>query len=74
MNATVGTPLYFAPEVLCEEGYDRRCDLWSLGVVTYSLLSGNPPFNGKNTAQLEKKIKTTDYDFIGEIWEKNISK
>ena len=66
--------MYFAPEVLYEEGYDMRCDLWSLGVVTYALLSGEPPFNGKNTAQLEKKIKSCDYDFDGEIWEKGISK
>ena len=63
MDSCVGTPLYFAPEVLAEEGYDMRCDLWSLGVITYCLLSGMPPFYGRNTVELERKIMTTDYEF-----------
>ena len=73
MEASVGTPLYVSPEVL-EGKYDIRCDLWSLGVIAYMLLSGNAPFNGKNTEDLVKKIKTTDYDFEDEIWDNEISK
>lgn len=73
MEASVGTPLYVSPEVL-DGNYDIRCDLWSLGVIAYMLLSGNPPFNGKNTEDLVKKIKTTDYDFEDEIWDNEISK
>ena len=67
METVVGTPLYFAPEVL-EGKYDKRCDLWSIGVITYMLLCGDPPFMGKSTAELEEKIKTTDYDYDGTIW------
>ena len=62
MNASVGTPLYVSPEVL-DGKYDLRCDLWSLGVIAYMLLSNQVPFNGKNTEELKKKIKSTDYGF-----------
>ena len=64
--------MYFAPEVL-EGKYDKRCDLWAIGVITFMLLSGEPPFDGRNTAELERKIKTTDYEYSGEIWESEVS-
>ena len=67
MDVIVGTPLYMSPEVL-EGKYDLRCDLWSLGVITYMLLSGQVPFNGKNDDDLIKKIKSTDYDFDHKVW------
>ena len=46
MRNLIGTCYYIAPEVL-EEEYDAKCDLWSLGVFTYILLAGYPPFNGR---------------------------
>ena len=49
MNTKLGTPYYVSPEVLNGQ-YDKRCDLWSIGVITFVLLAGEPPFNGENAA------------------------
>jgi calcium-dependent protein kinase len=45
MTETVGTAYYMSPGVLHGQ-YDRSCDLWAVGVVSYIVLCGYPPFNG----------------------------
>ncbi|XP_011494423.1 PREDICTED: ribosomal protein S6 kinase alpha-5-like, partial [Ceratosolen solmsi marchali] len=42
---------YAAPEVLARQAYDESCDLWSLGAILYSMLSGKPP--GRTDAGVE---------------------
>lgn len=47
-----GTPGYVAPEVIGKQPYDARCDIWSLGVIMFVLLSGTPPFFHKDNFEL----------------------
>jgi len=44
-HEAVGTPYTVAPEVI-RGGYDEKCDVWAIGVITFLLLSGDPPFGG----------------------------
>jgi len=53
----LGTPQYLAPEVL-NGCYDEKCDIWSLGIITYQMFSlGKFPFNGYNEQEIFKKAK-----------------
>lgn len=49
MLTRAGTPYYMAPEVL-EGSYDELCDMWSIGVITYCIIAGYPPFNAETDA------------------------
>lgn len=72
MKTTCGTPYYVAPEVLDGSGYDHECDIWSLGVIMYILLSGYLPFYGNTLDEIYNKIMEEEPSFDRECW-KNIS-
>ena len=63
----VGSAYYCAPEVL-EGIYDRRCDLWSLGVIAYMLFSGTPPFWGRSDKEILKRVRSTEVKFPPELF------
>eukprot|EP01017_Pseudomicrothorax_dubius_P025872 TRINITY_DN2839_c0_g1_i3.p1 TRINITY_DN2839_c0_g1~~TRINITY_DN2839_c0_g1_i3.p1 ORF type:complete len:506 (-),score=114.62 TRINITY_DN2839_c0_g1_i3:62-1579(-) len=71
MRHKTGTVYYIAPEVLRGE-YDERCDVWSAGVITYLMLCGYPPFNGRSDDEILRKIIEGRFDFTRPIWQ-NIS-
>ncbi|OHT11756.1 Protein kinase domain containing protein [Tritrichomonas foetus] len=52
----IGTPLYLAPEVWRRRPYDQKCDMWSLGVLLYEMMTFSFPFNGRNTDELVNRI------------------
>lgn len=72
MCLVAGTPDYVAPEVLKGEGYGLAVDNWAIGVLTYILLCGYPPFYDKQQALLFQKIMAVQYKFHENEW-KDIS-
>ena len=71
MHTILGTPYYVAPEVLKGE-YDEKCDIWSIGAMTYLMLCGDPPFTGSSNNEIFKKIVKNELKFNPYKW-KNIS-
>lgn len=54
-GAVMGTATYFSPEQAQGEGVDARSDIYSLGVVLYEMVTGNPPFSGNNPLAIAYK-------------------
>ena len=59
-----GTPNYIAPEILDgKQGHSYEVDIWSLGVILYTLLIGKPPFETSDVKTTYKRIKANAYTF-----------
>jgi calcium/calmodulin-dependent protein kinase I len=68
LTTACGTPGYVAPEVLKQKGYGKSVDLWSIGVITYILLCGYPPFYDEDQASLFETIIRGKFEFHAEYW------
>lgn len=67
MTNACGTLYYVAPEVLRQK-YDKKCDMWSLGVITYILLDGRAPFYGKDDRTTYQLIRRGSFSFPPQRW------
>ena len=56
LESRVGTPLYLAPELIRQQPYSYKVDIWSLGCVIYTLAALQPPFRGENLLALAQVI------------------
>ena len=85
-KSVMGSSYYIAPEVLNKK-YNFKCDLWSLGVVMYVLLTKKIPFFGKDDKEVRKSIIKKKFnpepiqifskyvqDLIADLLEKNVDK
>jgi calcium-dependent protein kinase len=44
---------------------DQRCDLWSIGVICYMMLTGSPPFHGKSSTEIHQMILEAEPSYTG---------
>jgi calcium/calmodulin-dependent protein kinase I len=68
MFEACGTPAYVAPEVLKKEGYSKEIDVWSTGVIIYTMLARALPFHSSDVKNTFRMIRNAEADFSGECW------
>ena len=67
-NDQLGSPLYMPPEIVTNQKYCAKVDIWSAGVVIYTLLCGHPPFNGRSKDDVYKSITNDPLKFNSKQW------
>lgn len=73
LTSMAGSFGYAAPEVMLKEGHGKAVDLWSLGVITYTLLCGYSPFRAENINDLIEECRSGCIIFHPRYW-KDVSK
>ncbi|KAJ3182930.1 hypothetical protein HDU85_002533 [Gaertneriomyces sp. JEL0708] len=72
-NATTKTPCgtvgYTAPEILRDQRYSKGVDMWALGCVLYTILSGFPPFFDDDPRGLTEKVANGQFAFLSPWWD-----
>lgn len=63
MTLVLGSPLYMAPELVNRQPYNEKVDVWSLGVITYQLLSGKTPFESTSIKKIDWNINNKNLKF-----------
>lgn len=57
-----------APELIRREAYTSKVDVWSLGIISYQLLSGKTPFEARSLKLIDWNILNKNVTFRGEDW------
>lgn len=73
LTTMAGSFGYAAPEVMLKQGHGKAVDMWSLGVITYTLLCGYSPFRSETLADLVEECKSGRIIFHERYW-KDVSK
>jgi calcium/calmodulin-dependent protein kinase I len=73
LTTMAGSFGYAAPEVMLKQGHGKAVDMWSLGVITYTLLCGYSPFRSENLADLVDECRSGRIIFHERYW-KDVSK
>jgi calcium-dependent protein kinase len=68
LKGKIGTPYYVAPEVISGT-YGQECDMWSIGIMTYYMLVGDPPFNAESDSELFDNIVHNEVPYHQKHWE-----
>jgi calcium/calmodulin-dependent protein kinase I len=68
LKGICGTAIYMAPEIWKHECYGKSVDMWAVGVITYILLGGYPPFSDETRQQLISQICAGSFEFHYEYW------
>jgi len=58
-----GTPYYLAPEMIQHLGHDKGLDWWSVGVISFEMIDGSPPFLGGDEMEVYDKVLKLNYSY-----------
>lgn len=62
LETIVGTPYYLSPEIVQNQPYSFKSDMWSLGVLLFELCAQNPPFDAASIPALVLMIANAKYE------------
>lgn len=70
LTTMCGTPAYLAPEIwnVNNQNYDKKVDVWSLGVILFYMFAKELPFESDNRGDLQKLILCGNYSFNSKVW------
>lgn len=73
VQTIVGTPYYLSPEIVENQPYNQKSDIWSLGILLYEMCALEPPFNGTSLHMLALRIVKANYKQIPKRYSSKLS-